>query len=256
MKTLDRYIAIHVIWGSLLTLCVLLALFSFVAFVDELGDTGRGEYTVARAFEYMLLTMPGRAFFLFPVAALVGTLIGLGALSSSFELSVMRASGMSAASISIAVMKAGLMLAVVAMLIGEFLAPVAERLAQERRSLAIRSQLALNADYGFWVRDGTSFINIRQMLPEDRVEQIYIYEFDADKQLRMATYADQALYEQGKWILKNVRQSEIFENRVVSRDVEKAVWDSMFKPDLVNVVAVRPGDTLGGGALSLLGILA
>lgn len=240
MKTLDRYIAIHVIWGTLLTLCVVLALFSFIAFVDDLGDVGRGDYTVLGSIEYMLLTLPRRAFFLFPMAALVGTLIGLGSLSSTSELTVMRASGMSAARISVAVMKAGLLLAIVAMLVGELLAPYAERLAQQRRSLAINRQLALNTDYGFWVRDGGSFVNIRRILPGDRARQVYIYEFDAEGRLRTATYAERAEYDRERWILEDLRQSEIRENRVLSRSMQKAAWNSLFKPDLVEVVAVKP----------------
>lgn len=240
MKTLDRYIARHVIWGSLLTLCVLVALFTFISFGDDLGDVGRGDYTMLRAFEYLLLTMPRRAFFVFPLAALVGTLVGLGVLSSSRELTVMRASGLSAGRITLAVMKAGLLLAVLSMLIGEFVAPGAERLAQERRSMAINSRLSLNADYGFWVRDGRSFINVRHVLPDNRVRGIYIYEFDADYRLRIATFAQKARYEQGRWVLENVRQSKILENRVTSDRTDEAVWESKFKPDLVNVVAVKP----------------
>lgn len=240
MKTLDRYLAVHVIWGTLLTLCVLLALFTFIALVEELGDVGKGDYTVVRAFEYMMLTLPQRAFLLFPFAALVGTLIGLGTLSSSSELTVMRASGMSAARISGAVLSAGLVLAILSMLIGEFLAPFTERLANERRSVAISSRIDLNTNYGFWVRDGSSFVNIRRALPGNRAKNIYIYEFDADKQLRVATFARKAHYEEGRWMLEGVRQSSILEYRVRSQKMEKAVWKSSFKPDLVDVVSVKP----------------
>ncbi len=240
MKTLDRYLAVHVIWGTLLTLCVLLALFTFIALVDELGDVGKGNYTVVRAFEYMMLTLPQRAFLLFPFAALVGTLISLGTLSSSSELTVMRASGMSTARISGAVLSAGLVLAILSMIIGEFLAPFTERLANERRSVAISSQIDVKTNYGFWVRDGSSFVNIRQALPDNRAENIYIYEFDADKQLRVATYAAKARYDAGRWMLENIRQSSILEHRVRSQQMEQAVWESTFKPELVDVVAVKP----------------
>ncbi len=240
MTTLDRYLATHVIWGALLTLCVLLALFTFVALVDELGDVGKGDYTVIGAFEYMLLTLPQRAFLLFPFAALVGTLVGLGALSSSSELTVMRASGLSAARISVAVLAAGMVLAIISMLVGEFIAPLSERLANERRSVAISSRIDVRANYGFWVRDGSSFVNIRRALPGNQAEGVYIYEFDSDKQLRVATYAREARYEDNRWILEDIRQSEILEHRVLSRAIEQAVWDAMFKPDLVGVVVVKP----------------
>lgn len=255
MTTLDRYLAVHVIWGALLTLCVLLALFTFVALIDELGDVGKGEYTVLRAFEYMLLTLPQRAFLLFPFAALVGTLVGLGALSVSSELTVMRASGLSAARISAAVLAAGLMLAIISMLIGEFIAPFSERLAHERRSVAISSQIEVNTNYGFWVRDGSSFVNIRRTLPGNRAEGVYIYEFDADQRLRVATFARKARYEGGRWMLEDIRQSEIFEHRVVSREIDQAIWEAMFKPGLVDVVAVKPESLSAIGLYRYMGYL-
>ena len=223
-----------------MTLCVFLALFTFVSLVDELGDVGKGDYTVARAFEYMLLTLPQRGFLLFPFAALIGTLVGLGTLSSNSELTVMRASGLSAARISISVLTAGLMLAIVSMLVGEFVAPSSERLAHERRSVAISSRIDVNANYGFWVREGSSFVNIRRSLPGNQAEGVYIYEFDAENQLRMATYARKAHYEKNGWILEGIRQSEVFEYRVLSREIDRAAWDAKFKPNLVDVVAVKP----------------
>ncbi len=240
MKILDRYIANHVIWGSMLALFVLVGLFSFISFVDDLGTVGRGDYTVGNAVEYMLLTLPRRAFFLFPLAALVGTLVGLGVLASNLELSVMRASGTSSMRIGLAVMKAGLLLAILAMLVGELLAPFAERLAQQRRSVAVSDQLALNSNYGFWVRDGKSFINIRKVLPGNQMGDVYIYEFDGDYRLRVATYAREAQFEQGDWYLRGIQQSEVLEERVVRRTMNQAVWKSLFQPDLVNVVAVKP----------------
>ena len=240
MRTLDRYLATHVIWGTLLTLCVLLALFSFIALVEEFGDVGRGDYTVVRAFEYILLTLPQRAFLLFPFAALVGTLIGLGTLSTSSEITVMRASGVSAARISAAALAAGLVLALISMLIGEFLAPASERLAQARRSVAISSRINVNTNYGFWVRDGSSFVNIRTALPGDRAERLYIYEFDGDKQLRVATFAKKAQYGDGRWLLENIVQSLITESRVTRRKMQQAAWESTFKPEIVDVVAVKP----------------
>ena len=56
----------------------------------------------------------------------------------------------------------------------------------------------------------------------------------------MATYAREARYDDSRWILEDIRQSEILEHRVLSREIEEAAWDAMFKPSLVDVVAVKP----------------
>ena len=62
MSILDRYIARHVILGTLSALVVLVALFSIIELVDDLSDVGRGEYTLVGALEYSLLRIPTKIF--------------------------------------------------------------------------------------------------------------------------------------------------------------------------------------------------
>ena len=143
MTLLDKHIGIHVVWGTTLALLVLLSVFTFTEFVEDLDSVGRGTYSLLRAGEYMVLTLPRRAFELFPISALIGSLLGLGGLASNSELIVVRAAGVSLARITLSVMKAGALLMLVAIVVGEVLAPLCERLAQERRSVALSNQIAL-----------------------------------------------------------------------------------------------------------------
>ena len=78
MRILDAYIARHVVVGTLLALAVLLSLTAVATFVDELDSVGRGRYGVAGAIEFVILTLPRHAFVQFPLAAVIGALIGSG----------------------------------------------------------------------------------------------------------------------------------------------------------------------------------
>ena len=80
MKTVDRYIGHNVIASTLTVLIVLLAIFSFFAFIEELEDVGRGSYTLLGAALVVGLGLPGLAYDLFPIAALLGALLGLGSM--------------------------------------------------------------------------------------------------------------------------------------------------------------------------------
>jgi lipopolysaccharide export system permease protein len=240
MKILDRYIGTHVVVSTLLALTVLVALFTFVDFVDDLDSVGKGDYTMGRSLEYMLLTLPRRTFALFPVAAVIGSLMGLGVLASNFELTVIRASGVSLRQITMAVMKGAAVLIVVVLVIGELVTPWCERIAQERRSMALNEQAALRTGFGFWVRDGASFINVRKVFPGNILGDIYIYEFDDDQHLRVATLARSATYQDGAWLLEGITQSTLADSGVSRSDAERAVWESDFAPNLVDIVAVRP----------------
>jgi len=248
VNLIDRYVARQVVQGSLVWLLALVVLFSFISLVDDLDNVGRGDYTVAHALEYMALTTPRRAFELFPLAALIGSLMGLGALASSSELAVIRASGVSVRRIVGAVMAGALAIMVAALALGELVAPGAERLAHDRRSLAISDEIELGSRIGFWVRDGNSFINIRKVLPGNRMEGVSIYEFDAGQRLRIATAAARARYEDGQWLLEDVEQSHLRDDGVRREALATAAWQALFEPDLVNVVTVRPE------SLSVLGL--
>jgi lipopolysaccharide export system permease protein len=248
MTRLDRYIALHVIHGTLVWLVGLVTLFSFIAFVDDVNNVGRGDYTTVMALEYMLLTVPRRMFELFPLAALVGALMGLGTLASSSELTVIRSSGVSVRRICAAVMASATVLILIAVGIGELIAPRAEQYAQARRSVALTDALTLNTRSGFWVRDGNSFINIRRVFENNEMREVSIYEFDAERQLRVATHAAKARHEDGQWQLEGIVQSHVSDTGVRREQISTAMWESLFEPELVNVVSVSPE------SLSVLGL--
>ncbi len=249
MRILDRHIGFHVIRDSLLTLLTLLAIFSLVEFLDDLSDVGKGRYTTQAAVEYMLLTTPNRIFILFPMAGVIGSLIGLGSLAAHRELVVIRATGVSSLRIAGAAMKAAVVLVLASVLVGEVVSPYTEQLAHQRRATALSDNYALGTASGFWVRDGNMFINVGQVLPGDRMNELYIYEFDDEHRLRVATYADSGIYKDGEWTLEGIRQSIIGTDGVVGRNVVKADWHSRFKPELADVVSVRLA------SLSILGLM-
>lgn len=240
MTLLDWYIGSYVLRATGLTLFILVALFVFITFVDDLDTIGRGDYTLWNAVAYVILIIPRLAFSAFPVATLIGSLVGLGILASNSELTVLRASGVSPARITLAVMKTGVVLMIAALVIGEWIAPQGERLAEERRSLAIDQRLSLKTGYRLWIRDGTSFVNVGQVLPDNRMQDIYIYDFDDRRQLRIATHASAATYIDGKWLLEDVKQSEIRSGSVSQRSYQTLAWHFSFAPDLVEVVVVKP----------------
>lgn len=240
MKTLDRYIGRSVIISILVSLLVLLILVGFVTLMDELGEVGKGDYTTADVFLYVLLVLPRRAYEVFPMAVLLGSLIGLGGMASNSELVAMRAAGVSLARIIGSVLKAGLLAMVVVVLIGEVIAPNAEQSAQRMRASKMANQIILRSDHGFWARDGSSFVNIRKILPGSQLKDIYIYEYSPQQQLKIATHADFAQYQDDHWLLKGITQTQFIEQGVRSLQLDEATWDSMLSPSILDVIVVLP----------------
>lgn len=122
MVKLDRYIGSSVLMAILAVLLIILGLASLFAFIDEMGAVS-DTYTVMDVLSYVVLTAPRRVYEMLPMAALIGCLIGLGTLASNSELTIMRAAGVSVGRIVWAVMKPMLVLMMVGLLVGEYLAP-------------------------------------------------------------------------------------------------------------------------------------
>lgn len=248
MKVLNRYVASEVLKSASVALVLLLALVIFITFTDELKDIGKGDYGLAQVFQYLLLIVPRTVFELMPSAALLGSLMALGAFSNSHEIVAMRAAGVSIIQIIGAVIRAGLILAVVTVLIGEFVAPVSEQSAQLLKTTAQKKQVALRTKYGFWLRDGNSYINIREIHQNNDLKDIYLYELNENHRLKVASHADKARYQNGQWQLESLSQSEFSEEQVVAKQAANTEWSSLLDPDILNIVSVKPDN------LSLTGL--
>lgn len=240
MRILDRYLGKALFSGAALVLAVLLALFFVVDVIDQLGDLGTGNYGVWQIIQYVLFIQPRRIYELLPLAALLGGLFGLGALASNSELIAVRAAGVSLPRIVLAVLKTGLVMMLAVFLIGEFVAPVSDNYAQSQRSLALSKRVFLSSAHGFWTRDEQSFINIRTILPGDRLGDISIYEFDNERRLRSTTHAAAAHYEQGRWVLQDIVQTQLDEQGVTRQERKRAAWESLLDPDIITLVSIKP----------------
>lgn len=240
MTVLQRYIATTILSSTLLVLLVLLGLYTFMDFIAELEDLGKGHYQLAEIFSYIALSMPKRIYELLPIAALLGSVLGLGNLASQSELVAMRAAGISVQQINKAVMIVAVFLMIIAVFIGEVLRPPAEQKARELQSAAQTGTVGSRSDHGFWTRDGLHFNHIRQILPDGRFAGISIYEFDSQNRLRIVITAKEARYNDDSWTLTDVIQSTIDEKGVQVRAVEYANWQSQLNPGMANIVVVPP----------------
>ena len=236
----DRYIGRNVIASSLVALIVLITIFSFFSLVDQLDDTGHANYGVFQAIEYVLLTIPRLSYELFPIATVIGCMAGLGILANNNELVILRTSGLSKIQLAYSLIKTGLIFILVSILIGEVIAPISEQTAQQKRSVALTEQITMKSKHGFWSRDGDSYINIRKILPNEKLEEIHIYEFDKNRQLRTTIHAESAKYDNGKWLLQNILKTEISKDKIINNSYENAEWEALLNPEVINLVTIKP----------------
>ena len=188
-KILDLYIARTLLGTITVTLSVLIGLSALIKFVEQLRKIGEGDYDMLVAFIYVLLSLPRDLEQFFPMATLLGGLIGMGVLASNSELVVMQAAGMSRWNIINSAMKSTLVMILLVMAVGEWVTPYSETKAKQIRTEAISGGSLFSSDKLVWAKDGDRFVSIGQVLSQDSLKDVSIFSFNPDLSLESITYA-------------------------------------------------------------------
>src|SRR5476651_1594944 len=204
---LDRYIGRTIFNTIMMTLFMLVSLSGIIKFVDQLRKVGQGGYSAAGAGLYTLLSVPKDVEIFFPMAALLGALLGLGTLATRSELVVMQASGFTRMQIASSVMKTAIPLVLLTMAIGEWVAPQGEQMARNYRAQQMYGGSLLSTQNGLWAKDGKDFIYIERVAGDNEITGVNIYHFDNDNKLQSVRYASPAAFENGVWKLSQVDES-------------------------------------------------
>jgi lipopolysaccharide export system permease protein len=236
---LDRHIGRSMLLGTALVFGVFAALFAFIVLVDVLPDYGTGRFDLYELTRYVVLTQPRKLYEIFPVTVLIGTLLGLSTLALNSELVAMRAAGISRARIIVATMKTGLLLMIAAVLAGEYVVPVAETRAETGRAQALEIGFRQGRT-GLWLREGTSFVNIGEVLPDLSLLRVSLYDVSPAHELREHTYAARATYVDDRWRLERVQYGRVAPDRVEIHAAEALDWDAAITPQDVALFTISP----------------
>ena len=269
MTVIGRYLSREIALGVLFVLFGFLGLFAFFDLVNELDDLGRGAYRIQHAIAFVALTLPSHVYELMPIAALIGAIYALAQFASHSEFTAMRAAGMGRALALRGVLIVGTAFAVLTAVIGEAVAPPAERLAQSLRLTSLGSAVVGQFRSGMWIKDtlrdvdGTPlrlrFVNIGVLRPDASLDTLQIFEFDTEFTLRSVIRAERAVFAgDGHWRLTDIEETEFISGRTldrlptlssrVLRQAERE-WASELGPEIVRVAMLDPD------RMSLIGLV-
>jgi lipopolysaccharide export system permease protein len=240
VKVYQRYLAKEIYSAVTLVLIAFLMLFAFFDFINELQSLGKGSYQLRYMALFVLLTLPGHIYELAPIAVLIGTLYALTMLARHSEITVLRASGLSTAAILGGLTKIGLAFVLLTFIVGDFIAPPP---SAPPSSCGCRRWQVVGQEFrsGLWVKDDMSFINVRTVLPDSRLEGVRIYEFDKNHVLRSISEAKEGEYlPPDKWRLRDVAQTVFEKDRAKVNRLPEAVWQSAINPEILGVLLVMP----------------
>ncbi len=241
LKLYERHLAREIYASTALVLAAFLMLFAFFDLIHELESIGKGGYELLHAMGYVALTLPGRLYELLPIGVLIGTLYALTVLARHSEITVLRAAGLSTRTLLFTLAKIGLLFVGLTLLLGEFVAPPAERAAQQLRLKAMGALVAQEFRSGLWVRDERSFVNVREVLPDASLRSVRVFEFDEQFQLLSISEAERGLYvSAGNWSLEGVVRTVFSADSASVERFGELNWKSALSPDLLAVLLVVP----------------
>lgn len=246
---LDRYIGRTIFNTIMMTLFMLVSLSGVIKFVDQLRKVGKGSYSAFDAGLYTLLSVPKDIEIFFPMAALLGALLGLGALATRSELVVMQASGFTRMQVATSAMKTAIPLVLLTMAIGEWVSPQGEQMASNYRAQQMYGGSLLSTQNGLWAKDGQDFIFIERVLSGNQLSGVNIYHFDNNNKLLSVRYSISAQWQNGSWQLSQVNESVLASPTQISGSQRlTGEWKTNLTPDKLGVVALDPD------ALSISGL--
>lgn len=239
MNRLDRYVGRTVLVSIVLVLAIIVGLDAFAAILNESEDISES-YTFAEAGFYVLLTLPGRLYEFIPFAALIGCLIGLGQLATTSELVVMRGAGVSVGRLVWIVMKPALLVALLGVVLGEYIAPKTEQLAQSRRAIALNPGEGVAGRFGIWIREGDTYLHFNALESNGIVYGVTLLQFDGKRELEWALRAQRAAFQGDHWIMERVVKTEFtsWETRTVEHTTLR--WDTGITPELLTLEVLPP----------------
>ncbi|MET1219291.1 MAG: LPS export ABC transporter permease LptG [Glaciecola sp.] len=246
---IDQYIGKTLLGTVFVTLSTLIGLSALIKFVEQLRKVGEGDYDLFMAGLFVLFSIPRDIEQFFPMATLIGGLIGMGVLASNSELVVMQAAGMSKWQIIKSAMKSAVLMVLAVLLVGEFVTPISETKAKTLRSEAISGGQVFRGDKRIWTKDGSDFVSIGKVFDQEHLGDVVIYKFADDLSLDEIIVAEKASFTEDSWALQNVTLTLFSDEYVSMRSLSLMQWNAALTPDKLSVATVKPE------ALSIQGLV-
>ncbi len=189
MKTIRKLLYKDIVASVLFVSLAFLSLFFFIDFVDALESVGPRGRSPWQALEATLLELPKDFYELFPIAVLIGTIYSLARMAQGSEFTILRTGGLGPGRALRLLALLGLAFALVTFVVGDFIAPAAQR--QSVLLKASQGGSIAMAGAGAWLKekrqtpggDRSYSVNVGGANGAGSLNDIRIFEFDSEGRL-------------------------------------------------------------------------
>jgi len=255
MSLLSSYLMRAILTSTVLVLLVLLALAGLFEFIGQLEST-QGDYGIPQALLFAALRLPQLSFEMLPIAALIGSLMGLGALANTSELVVMRTAGISVARMAGMVALSGAVLVIVTALIGEFIGPPLDYFARTMRDESRFGQDSREFGSETWVKDGPVILHLERVNTEFEFGALYMFRFNEDNSLQAIARAENSgIDNMDNWVLENFKETLFVDDSIQVVESSRAVESFDLDAEMLGITLVKPVSLSARGLMSYISYL-
>jgi lipopolysaccharide export system permease protein len=249
MSLIDRYIARNFLSGSAIVLLILLPLFGFLTLSEELERAGQGAFTSFDALIVVAYSLPKLVLDLLPVTALMGVLIGLGAMANHNELIIIQASGYSPRRTALPIFNVVAVLIFGVLLLMFIVVPNFEVSAARVRAKAAPLTTQVTNDSELWTRSDNRFIRIGQVAEHGVMLDVEIFDLGENGQVLELTEAAQIdILGEDQWLLQDVTTTDFRSTDVKEEHAERSMWKSLLSAQQTSTL-VAPVESMSPLAL-------
>jgi len=230
-RTMASYLAVELAKWTAMTLLGIVVLFQLLDLLDRGAQFAARNMGAGDMLRYMLLRLAPIAQQALPVAALGGAMITFVGLSRSFEMTAIRAAGISQWRILLMALPVPVALAAASFFLSDQVGP-----ASQLRFAAWWNATAPNAPTAEppsrWFRLGAEIVRAGGQRDEGRrLDQVEIFRRDDSGRLRERVVAASAELRDGQWVLSDVRTRHVDSEPVESAAAARAPWTRALRPD-------------------------
>jgi len=186
MNRFERYLLRNMLAGVGTVLLVMSALVIFVNLLSQLEDLHDTGFSAGQLLFYVSLRLPAFLFQTIPIAALIGTLLGVGSLAVQRELIAMQVLGLSIWRMARAAMLAALLIGAGAWVLGDVIGPRADAMARQMRDAQRLGGVGALLANQVWLRDGVYFIRVDRLVSPRLLRGVEVMEFGEEGRLRQS----------------------------------------------------------------------
>ena len=251
MKVVRRMIVRDVLASVAFVTCGFLALFAFIDLVDELRFVNAADpngYQLRHAVAFVATLSVSTLYELLPITVLIGCVFALTRMAQNSEFTVLRTSGLGPWQGLAMMLSLGMGFAVATFLIGDFLAPLADRTGQFLRARYVHEITV--GQTGAWLRERQTYnayaVNVGVLQADGTMRRVRVIEFDSVGRLVSMTEARTAEFaSDDAWLLRDVARDEFAAEgargtSIARQQLAEFRWPTGLTVEMVSVALLRP----------------